>query len=44
MSTPHIWVHVTVEAGEERDIEVKLAPGPYRLRTLEFGPEADIEL
>ena len=43
MSTPHIWVHVTVEAGEERDIEVKLAPGPYRLRTLEFGPEADIE-
>ena len=21
----------------------KLAPGPYRLRTLEFGPEADIE-
>jgi class 3 adenylate cyclase len=43
MSTPHIWVHVTVEAGEERDIEVQLTPGPYRLRTLEFGPEADIE-
>ena len=43
MSTPHIWVHVTVEAGEERDIEVRAGAGPYRLRTLEFGPEADIE-
>jgi class 3 adenylate cyclase len=43
MSTPHIWVHVTLEAGEERNVGVELAPGPYRLRTLESGPEADIE-
>jgi class 3 adenylate cyclase len=43
MSTPHIWVHVTVEPGEQRDIEVTLKPSAYRLRTLEIGPEADIE-
>jgi class 3 adenylate cyclase len=43
MSTPHIWVHVTVEPGEQRDIEIKLKPSAYRLRTLEIGPEADIE-
>ena len=43
MSTPHIWVHVTVEPGEQRDIEVALKPSSYRLRTLEIGPEADIE-
>jgi class 3 adenylate cyclase len=43
MSTPHIWVHVTVEPGEQRDIEVQLRPSAYRLRTLEIGPEADIE-
>jgi class 3 adenylate cyclase len=43
MSTPHIWVHVTVEPGEEREVEAELVPGAYRLRTLEIGPEADIE-
>ena len=43
MSTPHIWAHVTLEAGEQRDIELTLASGPYRLRTLEIGPQCDIE-
>jgi class 3 adenylate cyclase len=43
MSTPHIWAHVTLAPGEERSIELEPAPGSYRLRTLEAGPEADIE-
>jgi class 3 adenylate cyclase len=43
MSTPHIWAHVTLEPGEEREIGFAAPPGPYRLRTLEAGPETDIE-
>ena len=44
MSTPHIRVHVTLEPGTARQLAAKLVPGPYRLRTLEPGPEWDIEL
>ena len=44
MSTPHIWVHITLDPGEARTIELDLAPGPYRLRTLEAGPVAEVEL
>ena len=43
MSTPHIWAHVTVEAGDERRVELDAPAGPYRLRTLEAGPENEIE-
>ena len=43
MSTPHIRAHVTLEPGESRSLEADLHHGPYRLRTLEPGPEADIE-
>ena len=43
MSTPHIWAHITLEPGEERTVEFTAPPGPYRLRTLEIGPETDIE-
>ena len=43
MSTPHIRVHVTLEPGTARQLAAKLVPGPYRLRTLEPGPEWDIE-
>ena len=42
MSTPHIRVHVTLEPGTTRRVAAKLAPGPYRLRSLEPGPECDI--
>jgi len=42
MSTPHIKVHVTVPAGEARSIDADLPFGPYRLRTLEPGPEATV--
>lgn len=44
MSTPHIKVHVTVPAGETRRIDARLPPGAYRLRSLEKGPERDLEL
>ena len=42
MSTPHIKVHVTLEAGQLRDLGASLAHGDYRLRTLEPGPEQAI--
>ena len=43
MSTPHIHVHLTLAPGESRTEALALAPGPYRLRTLEPGPQLDIE-
>ena len=43
MSTPHIWAHVTLEPGEERALALGAPSGLYRLRTLEAGPEADVE-
>ena len=43
MSTPHIKLHVTVPPGETRDAAADLAPGAYRLRTLEPGPQADLD-
>lgn len=43
MSTPHILVHVTLEPGERRSVGIDLAQGLYRLRTLEPGPELDLE-
>ena len=43
MSTPHIRAQIQVECGETRLVGASLAPGPYRLRTLEAGPECEIE-
>lgn len=43
MSTPHILAHVTLEPGEDREIELAVPAGPYRLRLLEPGPAVDIE-
>ena len=42
MSTPHIRLHITVEAGATREVKALLRPGAYRLRTLEPGPELEI--
>jgi class 3 adenylate cyclase len=42
MSTPHVQVQVALEPGETRVLEARLAPGDFRLRTLEIGGEADI--
>lgn len=44
MSTPHILAHITLAPGEEQDLAAAFAPGAYRLRTLEPGPECDIEV
>ena len=43
MSTPHIWAHITLEPGEERLVDFTAPAGAYRLRTLETGPETEIE-
>ena len=43
MSTPHIRAQIQVECAETRLVGANLAPGPYRLRTLEAGPECEIE-
>jgi len=42
MTTPHVKIQATVEAGVTRTLEARLAPGAYRLRTLEIGGECDI--
>ena len=43
MSTPHIWLHVTMAPGERRSLQVDLPAGSYRLRTLEPGPQCDLD-
>jgi class 3 adenylate cyclase len=43
MSTPHIKLQIHLEPGETRRVPATLAPGPYRLRTLEAGPECEVE-
>ncbi|MGH6901248.1 MAG: adenylate/guanylate cyclase domain-containing protein [Geminicoccaceae bacterium] len=43
MSTPHIKVHVTVDAGATRLLDARLPHGSYRLRTLEPGDALDLE-
>jgi class 3 adenylate cyclase len=43
MSTPHIKLQIHLEPGESRRVPASLASGPYRLRTLEAGPECDIQ-
>ena len=40
-TTPHVVVQQILASGETREIEAQLAPGPYRLRTLEPGGECD---
>jgi class 3 adenylate cyclase len=42
-TTPHVVVQQILAPGEARDIEAQLAPGPYRLRTLEPGGHCDFE-
>ncbi|MEE8123236.1 MAG: adenylate/guanylate cyclase domain-containing protein [Alphaproteobacteria bacterium] len=42
MSTPHVKAQVALEPGESRTLPARLAPGDYRVRTLERGGESDI--
>jgi class 3 adenylate cyclase len=43
MSVPHVRVQVALRAGEVKRLGARLAPGPYRARSLEPGPEALVE-
>ncbi len=43
MSVPHVKAQVLLQPGETRDLKATLPFGPYRFRTLEPGPEADID-
>jgi class 3 adenylate cyclase len=43
MSVPHVKAQVLLQPGEVRDLKATLPFGPYRFRTLEPGPEADID-
>ena len=43
MTTPHVKVQLAVEPGQSRSLPVSLAPGAYRLRTLEIGGESHID-
>jgi class 3 adenylate cyclase len=43
MSTPHIKLQIALEPGEVRGVPARLPFGPYRLRTLEAGPECDVD-
>ena len=42
-SMPHVVAQIAVPAGQTRALDARLVAGPYRLRTLEAGPEADID-
>jgi class 3 adenylate cyclase len=42
-ATPHVVVQQVLAPGEERSVDAALAPGPYRLRTLEPGGQVDID-
>jgi class 3 adenylate cyclase len=43
MSVPHVKAQVLLAPGETRELMASLPFGPYRFRTLEPGPEADID-
>jgi hypothetical protein len=42
-SMPHVVAQIAVPAGTARELDAVFAAAPYRLRTLEAGPECDIE-
>jgi len=44
MSTPHIWLQLTLADGARHVVDAELPSGPYRARTLEAGPEVDFEI
>ncbi|MEM8916829.1 MAG: DUF5939 domain-containing protein, partial [Pseudomonadota bacterium] len=43
MSTPHVAAQVTVPPHECRQITLRLPPGHFRLRSLEPGPEKEVD-
>jgi class 3 adenylate cyclase len=43
MSVPHVKAQVLLQPDETRELKATLPFGPYRFRTLEPGPEADVD-
>jgi class 3 adenylate cyclase len=43
MSVPHVKAQILLQPGETRELKATLPHGPYRFRTLEPGPEAEID-
>ena len=43
MSVPHVKAQILLQPGETRELKARLPFGPYRFRTLEPGPEADVD-
>jgi class 3 adenylate cyclase len=43
MSVPHVKAQILLQPGETRELKAALPVGPYRFRTLEPGPEADVD-
>lgn len=43
MSTPHVKAQIALAPGQTRRIAARLAPGPYRLRTLEAGGAVEVD-
>lgn len=43
MSVPHVKAQILLQPGETRELKATLPFGPYRFRTLEPGPEADVD-
>jgi class 3 adenylate cyclase len=43
MSVPHVKAQVLLQPGETRHLAARLPFGPYRFRTLEPGPDADVD-
>jgi class 3 adenylate cyclase len=43
MSVPHVKAQILLQPGETRELKAALPFGPYRVRTLEPGPEAEVD-
>lgn len=43
MSVPHVKAQVLLQPGEVRELRAMLPHAPYRLRTLEPGPETEVD-
>jgi class 3 adenylate cyclase len=43
MSVPHVKAQVLMQPGETRELKATLPFGPYRYRTLEPGPETEVD-
>jgi len=43
MSVPHVKAQILLQPGETRELRATLPFGPFRFRTLEPGPEAEVD-